>query len=457
MRMCRRLCTLLVLLATMISLAPALPATQAAAHPASSRSIWAENLLSDTAISPGLSPSVRHTGSPPTGYAVTFHYRDPRATSVQIKGEWYFSSPAQTTLSSSQGLLPAKWAPGDFPIAHPNDVAANWPVIAMTKDPGTGVWSYTTPLPSGVFTYGFFINCRTADQTGCTEISDPSNPPWNTSHGITAGSVEPNSQVYVPSDHSYRTADYSWQAPSRVHGSLAYFTYTSPESLTPRGTHALAIYTPPAYNPQRATPYPTLYLSHGYWGNEMDWTTQGDAANILDNLIGASLVQPMVVVMTNFNGFAGDCLSHPDPWVSAYDHDLVANVIPYVQAHFNVSSQVSQRAFGGLSCGGGLVNSLLVNHTSAFGYYAVMSPFPGITTLTPAQVAALRRVGILVGGGRQDPIHRAAADEVATLQGSRIGVVADFINGGHAWYVWRILLRDFLARVAFMPVRARPR
>jgi len=102
---------------------------------------------------------VIRTDRPPTGYAVTFRFRDPSATSVQIKGEWYFSSPAQTTTSSSQGLLPFQWSPGDFPIAYPNSYEPNWPVTNLTKDPRTGVWSYTTPLPSGVFTYGFFVNC----------------------------------------------------------------------------------------------------------------------------------------------------------------------------------------------------------------------------------------------------------------------------------------------------------
>ncbi|WP_272589232.1 hypothetical protein [Streptomyces sp. M92] len=30
-------------------------------------------------------------------------------------------------------------------------------------------------------------------------------------------------------------------------------------------------------------------------------------------------------------------------------------------------------------------------------------------------------------------------------------VQSDFIDGGHQWSVWRILLRDFLTRVAFLP------
>src|SRR5579871_3704862 len=60
-----------------------------------------------------LKPKVRWTGRGPTGYQVTFSYYAPSATSVQIKGEWYFSNQAGTTTSSSLGLLPAQWSPGD--------------------------------------------------------------------------------------------------------------------------------------------------------------------------------------------------------------------------------------------------------------------------------------------------------------------------------------------------------
>jgi len=412
------------------------------------------------------SPQVQFTGRSPTGYTVTFRYWDPSATSVQIKGEWYFSSPAETTTTSSQGLLGSQWSPGDFPIAYPNQVFANWPVMTMTKSWPTGVWTYTTPLPSGVFTYGFFVNCSSPTQTGCTEISDPSNPPWNTHDGTTTGSVEPTSQVYVPSDPAYDTVNYWWQAPNPVHGSLVDVTYSSPESISPLGTHPLAVYLPPGYNPHQATPYPTLYLSHGYGGNEIDWTTQGDAANIMDNLIDTGLIQPMVVVMTDFNGFPGDCLASAasaDEWVAAYDTDLIGSVIPYVQAHYDVSASASERAFAGLSCGGTLANSLLYNDTSAFGYFGVLSPYWEVSTPTAAQVAAFRQVGILVGGGWQDPIHSfgsgciatstaCAQAEVATFESNDVGVFPDFVNGGHEWYVWRLLLYDFLTRVAFFPV-----
>jgi enterochelin esterase-like enzyme len=417
----------------------------------------------------GLAPQVSKTGRGPTGYAVTFRFKDPSATSVQIKGEWYFanlsdiSAPASTATSvvTTPGLTPSQWTPGDFPIASPNSTAANWPVTTMTENKATGVWSYTTPLPSGVFNYGFYVNCASATQTGCTEISDPANPPWNDKNGTSTGSVEPTSQVYVPSDPRFGTVDYSWEGPSRARGSLTDVTYSSPGHVTPAGENYLAVYTPPGYNPHRSTPYPTLYLSHGGGGNEVDWSTQGDLENIMDNLIETGQIQPMVVVMPNNNGYPASTND------AAYDADLVNDVIPYVQSRYDVSSSAAERAFSGLSAGGLAANSLMLGADSAkFGYYGVMSagiacPASGCTSvaLTAAQAAALKNTGVFVGGGWQDPVHAAGyqgndtgtIQEVSSLVNAGVAVRPDFVNGGHEWYVWRLLLRDFLTRVAFFP------
>ncbi len=43
------------------------------------------------------------------------------------------------------------------------------------------------------------------------------------------------------------------------------------------------------------------------------------------------------------------------------------------------------------------------------------------------------------------------AREVSTFANAGIPVATDFVNGGHEWYVWRILLREFLSGVAFLP------
>lgn len=421
------------------------PGSSPPASPASS-----EVASASPSLQPGFPPVVTHTGKPPTGYTVTFHYRGPSVTPMRIKGEWYFSDPKHTTTTKSQGLLPTQWAPGDIPIDYPNATVANWPVATMTKG-ADGVWSYTTPLPSGVYSYGFLVNCVVPDGTGCAETADPSNPPWNVHNGTPTGSVENVSQVYVPSDPAFKSVDYSWQAPNPVHGTLTDVSYTSPGSVDPVGTHYVAIYTPPGYDPHRATPYPTLYLLPGYTGVEIDWSTAGDATNIVDNLIDSQRVQPMVVVMPNPSGFADDCTTDQTAAATQFADDLLNNVIPYVQAHYDVASAANRRAFAGLSCGGGFATALLVNHTTAFDSFGVFSPFPALNSLTSAQATAVKGVRVFLGVGLQDPIYDYTATELATLRASGIHPSTDFVDGGHEWHVWRILLRDFLSQVAFQP------
>ena len=387
---------------------------------------------------------------------MTFRYYAPTAKSVQIKGEWYFANPFQlsalagssTSTVATPGLLPSQWKPGDIPIGSPNSSAANWPVIAMTENRRTGVWSFTTPLPSGVFNYGFFVDCATADQSGCNEVADPANPAWNVHHGFTTGSAETVSQVYVPSDPRFDTMDSSWLAPAKKHGTLADVTYASARSVTPAGKNYLAVYTPPGYDPRRGAAYPTVYLNSG-GSNEIDWSTQGDVGSILDNLIDTGEIQPMVVVMPNTQGFPSDAQA-------SFDANLLDTVIPYVQAHYDVSHSASERAVGGLGYGASISNSLLAQDTQQFGYYGIMSPglnadyrFP--TTLTTAQVAAMKKVSIMVGGGLQDPSHYYHASQVAELVDAGVAVTPDFVMGGHNWYAWRQGVRDFLTRVAFFP------
>jgi len=401
------------------------------------------------------SPEVIRTGTAPTGYEVTFRYYDPSATTVQVRGEWYFSNAAGTTTTTSLGLLPSQWAPGDFPIAFPNQgPAPNWPVAQMTLDKSTGVWSYSTPLPSGTFTYGFYVDCTSPPPglAGCSELSDPSNPPWNTS-----GSIEPDSQVYVPADPRFGTPDMSWEAPNRhVHGSLFDVSYPDPQSTEPVGSHPLAIYLPPGYDPNRGTPYPTLYLSHGGGGNEVDWTTQGAANRIIDNLIAARMVQPMVIVMTDFNNL-GSCSLFPGFDGSCYATDVTNYVIPYVEAHYNVSDNAEDRAFAGLSLGGLLANYLLFNDTALFGYFgswsigtigapAITSP-PSGPWLNPDLKT---RLGIELGGGTFDSLTIPGLDTYeAAFTAAGIPFTDARLDAGHEWYTWRQLLYDYATTVAF--------
>ena len=300
-----------------------------------------------------VSPQVVHTGTAPTGYEVTFRIADPEAKRMRIKGEWYFSSEADSSFSppTSAGRLPSQWRPGDFTLGSPNTTDPNWPVADMVKD-AAGVWSYTTPLPSGWFTYQLYKDCDAAPPllTGCTPMPDPSNPPW----GRTSNSVALNSQVYVPSDPAFGSEDYSWQAPAPVaqRGKLETADYPSPQSTAPAGSHDLVVYLPPGYDPNRATPYPLFVLSHGGGENGMGWTTQGVMAPIVDNLINSGKIQPVVIVNTNATGISGG--------TAGYAADLRNSVFPYMESHYNVAKTPSGRAYAGLSAGGNRGNDAAV-------------------------------------------------------------------------------------------------
>ncbi len=60
----------------------------------------------------------------------------------------------------------------------------------------------------------------------------------------------------------------------------------------------------------------------------------------------------------------------------------------------------------------------------------------------------------MVGGGLDDGAHPWAQTDVSVLQDAGGHVSTDFIDGGHDWFVWRVLLHDFLTQVAFKPVRS---
>jgi enterochelin esterase-like enzyme len=423
--------------------------------------------VTDKTKNSSLAPEVVHTGTAPTGYSVTFRYANPQAKKVQVKGEWLFARPSELPLLAGtpdhpviegQGIMPAEWKPGDFPLQRPNSTGPNFLVTEMTKGKD-GVWTYTTPLPSGVFTYSYIVDCDNPTGARCPQIADPSNLPWTEKSGVTESSVARNSQVFVPSDPKFGTVDYSWQAPAKVQGKLTHETYPSPGHVTPKDKNYIVVYTPPGYDPARTNPYPTFYLSHGGGENELGWSTQGVVNNILDNLINTGQIQPIVVVMPNGGGFANSTFNE------AYDRDMIDSLIPYVEKQYHVSTSDRDRAFSGLSMGGMLTNSFLINHPEVFQYYGMMSAGlpPQNSELTPAQIAALKGKSIWVGGGWQDvihavgfspngtPTHLGPAREVSTLAKAGIPVTTNFVYGGHEWYVWRILVKDFLTRFAFLP------
>lgn len=399
--------------------------------------------VADTPPDLDLGPHVVRTDDGPTGYSVTFRYDAPDGVeSVRIWGEWQFSDPAVIVdTTTAEGRFGADWKPGD--IVAPS--APGFLLSQMTKGED-GIWSWTTPLPAGTFSYHFVHDdCPGPSNAGCTRHIDPANPGWASYLTPTGGQTF--NQVHVPAHPLFPTYDYPAQTPTSPErtGTHEHRQYVSPESTSPPGTHYVAVYLPADYDPEREVPYPTLYLSHGQGGNEGHWTSQGLANHIMENLVSEGVAQPMVIVATNFNGLAGD---------AGYARDVIDNVIPFIEQEYNVSTLPADRAFGGQSLGGARALGLLYNHTSTFEYYGAWASaaFPGLPNA--AQVENMRGVrgGIHMGTGLQDFLGNIGPNSLARVQALRaqgLDVVEYNVNGTHTWDAARQLFEDYLRTVAF--------
>src|SRR6516164_2099369 len=118
------------------------------------------------------------------------------------------------------------------------------------------------------------------------------------------------------------------------------------DSKTADGKRKMVVYTPPGYS--KDAKYPVLYLLHGAGGNETHWTRGGAANIILDNLFADKKLVPMIVVMPN-----GSLRGPGGGRSSAFEDDLLKDIIPYIDSHYSVKADAEHRAIAGLSMGGG--------------------------------------------------------------------------------------------------------
>jgi enterochelin esterase family protein len=93
-----------------------------------------------------------------------------------------------------------------------------------------------------------------------------------------------------------------------------------------------------------------LVLLHGGFDTEATWTEYGRAHFILDNLLAVRKATPMIVVMVN--GFAerkiaGDNQFDRTSGPTAFEDDLLKDVIPFVEKRYRVIASKDSRAIAG--------------------------------------------------------------------------------------------------------------
>lgn len=319
--------------------------------------------------------------------------------------------------------------------------------VVMTKDT-TGVWSVTTqPLSPDLYTYSFDIDgVRTLD---------PAN--IYTARDIAALS----SIVIVPGGNAdlYAVKDVP-------HGNVSKVWYDSPSLGTQR---RMTVYTPAGYDPVGDRRYPVLYLLHGMGGDEEAWGELGRAVAILDNMIAAGTVEPMIVVMPNGNGnlaaapgMTGRGLYTPKGEDSVAEYGKFEKSFPeivdYIDTHYLTIPEKSGRAIAGLSMGGGHSWRISLWNPDAFDYVGLFSAAVrwngmGVSSSDDDLSNELRRQFATppalywIAIGSDDFLYDLNKDYRLMLDGLAIPYEYHESAGGHTWTNWRTYLTLFLPRL----------
>jgi enterochelin esterase-like enzyme len=203
-------------------------------------------------------------------------------------------------------------------------------------------------------------------------------------------------------------------------GTLSQVTYEA--SAVKAGLERwMEVYTPAGYSESKK--YPVLFLLHGIGGNEShEWTGQGNAAVILDNLIADGKIEPMIVVFPNGNvttgdeaggggmrgfGGGGDAAQiSGDGWGKNFETDLLKDIIPFIEKNYSVYTDASHRAIAGLSMGGGQALDYGLTHLDTFAYVGGFSSAPNTRTVDllfpdPEKAKAMLKL-LWISSGNQD-------------------------------------------------------
>jgi enterochelin esterase family protein len=277
---------------------------------------------------------------------------------------------------------------------------------------------------------------------------------------VTVGPVAPEIYTYQLSVNGVVASRGSLDVPGSApmfydlrpvpHGAVEQRWY---ESRSIQAGRRVFVYTPPGYG-RSSERYPVLYLFHGAGGDESGWTESGRAHLILDNLIAAGTLKPLVVVMPY--GYAYPPTS---PLASGDDamrrqrdlfsRDLREDLIPFVQANYRVHADREHRAIAGLSLGGGQALGIGLSHVDLFSRIAAFSPALGAVTspqaggldftalLADATTVNDRLALLWVGCGTEDTLFNSNKEFAGLLQSSGIRHTFHVTGGAHTWQVWR--------------------
>jgi enterochelin esterase family protein len=237
------------------------------------------------------------------------------------------------------------------------------------------------------------------------------------------------------------------------------------------------VYTPPDYDKDPNTRYPVLYLQHGMGEDETGWGNQGHANLIMDNLLAEGKAKPLIIVMENGGGIGGARRGGPPTNAAptsaatatsgapirgpggfggrsfnfgAFEHVLIDDLIPFIDANYRTIPDQPHRAMAGLSMGGMQTHTVTLAHLDTFSHIGMFSG-GSITTNEITDMDAFKQKVKLVfvsygsrevtGGRAMGANGKANADAL-----NQAGVNSFYYESpltAHEWQSWRRSLHAF--------------
>jgi S-formylglutathione hydrolase FrmB len=191
-------------------------------------------------------------------------------------------------------------------------------------------------------------------------------------------------------------------------GVLVTDTITSPalegNLLGDPAARNMTIYLPPGYDTSDRR-YPVLYLMPGLGANDRWWaygeyseffTLAGVAlptdfpeagfADMIDDLIAAGQVQPMIIVMPDISTMYGGSFCVNSELNGNYEDYIIQDIIPYIDANYRTLPDRDSRGIAGHCMGGYCAMYLTMRHPDVFGAAASHSGMISIVATVPASL-----------------------------------------------------------------------
>lgn len=154
------------------------------------------------------------------------------------------------------------------------------------------------------------------------------------------------------------------------------------DSTVLQKTMPINVYLPKGYRPNKS--YPVLYLIHGFGieDDENQWLTDIVKTEVLDALIEAKTLEPLIVVSPKvdascgYNTGDGKAFDDEEKGFSygQYETYFIEEMIPYIETQCKINVVPTQRMIGGFSGGGNAALYYAFKYDGLFGKVGAFCP-----------------------------------------------------------------------------------